>query len=224
MKPNIEDAKREWEYIYNVAGIANVGVEDDIINYFRCLKSEGIDWDAGCTRLVCWRKYGEYVFKIDMEYESTYNGDYKVNYTPTSEKNTTYDSFTENELNYYKSACAEGLGDLFAWEEYLGAYRIMNGYIHIYTMERVDINYDKNTAASKENFESTHSIEECAEVPEYYFSDEDYMLALAKSEWNDDALFEEFMEFIRCTEINDLHAGNWGRRNGKLIVTDYAGF
>lgn len=224
MKPNVEDAKREWEYIYNVAGIANIYSEDDIVDYFRYLKAEGIDWDAGCTRVVCWRKYGEYVFKIDMEYESGYSGDYKVNCVPTSEKDTTYDSPTEHELNIYKDACAEGLGDLFAWEEYLGAYPIEDGYIHIYTMERVEIDYDKNTADSRESFESTHSIEECAEVPVYYFSDEDYMLKLAQAEWNDDALFEDFTRFIENVNLNDLHAGNWGRKNGRLVVTDYAGF
>lgn len=224
MKPNVEDAKREWEYIYNVTGIANIYSEDDIVDYFRYLKAEGVDWDAGCTRLVCWRKDGDYVFKIDMENESAYSGNYRVNCSSTPEKNTADESFTEHELSIYQDACAEGLGDLFAWEEYLGVYPIEDGYIHIYTMERVEIDYDKNMADSRESFESTHSVEECAEVPEYYFSDEDYMLKLAQAEWNDDALFEDFSRFIESVDLNDLHAGNWGRKNGRLVVTDYAGF
>ena len=61
-------------------------------------------------------------------------------------------------------------------------------------------------------------------MPEYYFSDEDYMLKLAQAEWNDDALFEDFTRFIENVDLNDLHAGNWGRKNGRLVVTDYAGF
>lgn len=220
MKPNVEDAKREWEYIYNVMGISNLKSETNIEDYFYNTVHEGVEWDSGCTRLVCWRKYGEYVFKIDMGYEF----DIKLNCTPTPEKDDSYDSPTEHELGIYMDACAEGLGDLFAWEEYLGAYPIEDGYIHIYTMERVEIDYDKNMADSRESFESTHSVEECAEVPEYYFSDEDYMLKLAKVEWNDDALFEDFSRFIANVDLNDLHAGNWGRKNGRLVVTDYAGF
>ena len=35
---------------------------------------------------------------------------------------------------------------------------------------------------------------------------------------------DEFLAFMRKMYINDLHPGNWGWNNNKLVLVDYSGY
>ena len=51
------------------------------------------------------------------------------------------------------------------------------------------------------------------------------MLEWAFSVWGGEySSDDEFVKFMRENMINDIHAGNWGWCNNKLVLTDYSGY
>ena len=109
--------------------------------------------------------------------------------------------------------------------------------ITIYAMERIECGYD-NISDDSYNY---HYAEFCREKGldpaddesreayyddrEYDESDEEGMVVYAVStwggKWND---YAELFKFMKEHYINDMHAGNWGYRGGKLVMCDYGGF
>ena len=180
----------------------------------------GIWFSNGCTRFVVGDENRDYVIKFQI-----------------LDDKTDYGAF---EANTYANAVAAGLADRFAWSAKLMDYSFNMGShtytFSVYVMECVDCDYYSVSERSYDYhyniFCSENNLNPQDEESERLFNrkGECYaatkaMLEFAFNSWGVSAEYaDKFTNFIEAEKINDLHCGNWGYRDGVLVLTDYAGF
>ena len=174
-------------------------------------------WNCGAYRIAIWNEDSDYVFKF------SYRGD---------------EDCCDIERKNYLLAEFDNVEQCFAKMIYVGQYNLFVKPIYVYAMEKAYVDEDENRERSSEasfqrfceengyDYEEAYYDSEIHAQYEYdcswYLDETDQMLDLAHCEW-DEELYNRFMEFVDENNISDLHAGNWGRINGRLVVIDYAG-
>lgn len=171
-----------------------------------------IRFATGATRLVVWDEENpDYVAKIALAVDD--------------------EKYNQHEVELYRAAVEAGLEEHFAWCEEIYCY----GERSVYAMEYLECNYDDIDSESYEwgfkrycssaNLDpnSDDSREKYGDV---YWQSADYEELVL--DWFEDKLIKpiaaKFDSFIYEYEISDVHPGNIGRRNGQLVLCDYAGY
>lgn len=161
---------------------------------------------AGMTKVCIVPTYGEWVLKVDIQRET--NDEY------ARRNKTTH--YCEYELENFEKAKKEGIDDYFA--EIYDLDEIEG--VKFYLMQKVEP--DENECSDYFS----------AYYDKYYDNDDGYYEDLSDEE-RIEALFEnddenmilKLKEFVTRNEINDLHGGNFGRRNdGRFVIIDYSGY
>ena len=131
----------------------------------------------------------------------------------------------------YQKACDQNLGQFFAAIACVGKFENLS----LYVMEKCDVDEDKNSSLSEKHYyndwlASNNLTDSEAAMEQFYdevdgseYQDTEGMLDFAATEWDyKDA--QRVRVFLELYQINDCHYGNWGWRDGELVITDYAGF
>lgn len=181
-------------------------------------------WSAyGATRIVFGYDDDEYIIKIQTNLD---NDDFDYG----AREVETYEAAVEAKLDKYFAGCALLFHYTFTWGS--RSFRLP-----VYIMKRCNCSYDQISDDSY-NYHYSKYCEESGrdgnedetrdlfydEYEENYDST-DGMLMYAMTTWNED--YEDWAplyRFISDWQINDLHAGNWGYVDGRLVLTDYAGY
>ena len=155
---------------------------------------EGYNYNYGATKVCFWLDDGDWVFKVDLRNKS----------------------YCHIEYENYINAVEVGLEDYFAE---CFPIREVNG-ITLYAMERVYVNEDYNSETLYNNMKKLYGEEEA----EDFFESSDSELEGEKliSYYIDN--WEKFNYFCQLNNINDLHIGNIGFKNGQLKIIDYSGY
>ena len=192
------------------------GDPEDLIGWIADGLPYSINGNFGETKAVLFDDELPYVIKIPLMRHS--------------------DSKNYCEIEYKNYLAAEEIPEIsscFAWMDFLFEYK---GF-PIYIMEKVDCDeeevgsraYDSSFkwACSQEGFiEGSKEYKEFSESFEsryYNWSMEARMESLLEDEWTYQ-IRKIFQDFCWDHGINDLHAGNFGFRNGLLVVVDYSGY
>lgn len=165
----------------------------------------GIEFGAGCTRIVIISPNSNYVFKI--QYDDSDDVD-----------------FCRNERFVYSKAVEEGCEEFFAWIDCIGKY----GSVLVYAMEKVEVNEDRNSEDSytyhanrwHEEHEEEDEDEDDMCIDDY--DDHDGMIEYAIAHNGD--LMLKAADLIERLGVNDLHSANWGYRGNVLVAVDYGGY
>lgn len=174
---------------------------------------EHIAVSCGCTRIVFWDlNTCDYVFKLNI-----YPNDI---------------DYGASEVFIYNRACDEGLEECFAWTTKI----IDDAKFPIYAMSYCEVdNAAMSDACYRYRFQATCEAEgydpesltedEREEVENYIsdYADTEGMLDFASS-YYDYGVYSRLYDFLEEYQVHDLHCGNWGYYNGKLVITDYAGY
>ena len=132
--------------------------------------------------------------------------------------------YCEREYTNYLAAIERKLGRFFPYTDFLGKFNGVSYYIQekaYVDSERVsDIWY--GSVSEDEYWESTYSDEDEEYVSERIW---DYISDLEDSErieilFGDDALIDFIDEYC----INDLHEGNYGYIDDRLVIIDFSGY
>lgn len=189
---------------------------------------DDINIECGATRMVVIQEDSPYVLKIQYD-------------------NSVYD-YGKNEVTIYQKATERGLEKYFAWV--MKAFTLIlpfeyrakdsNEMIHsetkrdIYVMEKCDMDNDEMIQKSIDHayhvWLNEEKLEDCQEslekwedeCDEDYLSDQEAMLEYAEEEWGEAAW--DVSEFLDSMYVNDCHSGNFGWRNGELVICNYAGY
>ena len=163
------------------------------------------------------------------------NCDYIIKFCP----NPDMMDYCEREVEIYEEAVRAGYADKFAWCAKLFDYDFNDSIcLPVYVMEWCQCSYDMIDDEMDDwhytKYCSDLGVEKGDEVFTQYCSegrnDKDYqerMMEWAYSVWGldyhngDDYAFCNFMKEMY---INDIHAGNWGWCNNKLVLVDYSGY
>lgn len=136
--------------------------------------------------------------------------------------------YNDREYRHYVAAGDRGLGEYFAAMEYLGVFE---DDVDVYAQEKVEIDEDavsdsfyqymsENLFGGVDTQEcSSSSLNERISEEAEYLENEDRIYAMIT-----DGAAEDLIDFIQYYDINDLHSGNWGYRDGQPVLIDYAGF
>ena len=179
----------------------------------------GIWTGSGCTKLVIGDDNCDYVIKFCTE-----GHDY---------------DYCAREVEIYNEAVRAGYADKFAWCAKLFDYDFNESFsLPVYVMEWCQCSYDM----IDDEMDDWHYTKYCSSrhteknddmFEKYLNSDErchrDYgerMMEWAFSVWGLDYNSEDyaFCRFMQKMYINDIHAGNWGWCNNRLVLVDYSGY
>lgn len=162
-----------------------------------------IDLAGGCTRFVLVPRSGNYVFKIQYDFDKDID-------------------YCANEAAVYVAAEQEGVADFFAWTACIGVY----GATPVYAMEKVDVDEDRNCEDSYfyhcEQWKEENGCDDDDEVDPGDYDDHDGMIEYAIAHNGD--LMRKAVKLIDNIGINDLHSGNWGYRGDVFVLVDYGGY
>lgn len=159
--------------------------------------------------------------------------DYVIKFCPISED---YD-YCAREVEVYEEAARAGYADKFAWCAKLFDYDF-NEYVTlpIYVMEWCKCDYDMisdevddwdytNYCKSKHIEKSDDALREYYNKARYEKRCSERMFAWANEHW---AMTTEqvvqFRRFMYAMFINDIHPGNWGWCDNRLVLVDYSGY
>lgn len=180
----------------------------------------GIWTGSGCTKLVI----------------GDDNCDYIIKFCPNPED---FD-YCGREVEVYEEAVRAGYADKFAWCAKLFDYDF-NEYttLPVYVMEWCQCSYDM----IDDEMDDWHYTKYCSahnqikgsdgSYNKYYNSEErgkdsgQRMMEWAYSVWGmdyDNPNDYGFCAFMQKMFINDIHSGNWGWCNNKLVLVDYSGY
>lgn len=132
------------------------------------------------------------------------------------------------EAKNFRLALHDGLGDFFACMQYVG---LVDG-IEVYIQERAEVDENLNSDIFREYVREGYDFDdpEAGMDEESYIEDradeldeDERIYAMCHREYNEDSI-EKLIEFIEDHNINDLHEGNWGRLNGRMVLVDYSGY
>lgn len=184
----------------------------------------GIWTASGATKFVIGTEDCDYIIKFQMPC-------------------TDFD-YCQREVDVYNAAKERGFADKFAWCAKLFDYEFSDWYtIPVYVMEWCQCSYD----TISDEMDDWHYTKYCESVGIDKRSDDAY--DRYNSEYNDRKEFDEKMMewaydcwgmdfnavsdkpvcetivgFMREMFINDIHPGNWGWCNNRLVLVDYSGY
>lgn len=161
------------------------------------------------------------------------NYDYIIKFCPNGND---FD-YCAREVEVYKAAVENGFEDKFAWTDFLFYYHFNDSVcLPVYVMEYCQCSYDQIDDEMDDwhytKFCSSHGMTKCDEALDAYLDSKqtcynwtERMLEWAYDMWQKvyDAA-DEFLVFMRKMYINDLHPGNWGWNDNKLVLVDYSGY
>lgn len=163
----------------------------------------GINFGAGCTRIVIIPPNSNYVFKIQYD-------------------NSDEVDFCRNERYVYSQAVERGCAEFFAWIDCIGKY----GSVLVYAMEKVEVNEDRNSDDSytyhANRWHEEHEDEDEDDMCIDYYDDHDGMIEYAIA--HNGPRMEIAEQLIYDLGVNDLHSANWGYRGKVLVAVDYGGY
>ena len=161
--------------------------------------------------------------------------DYIIKFCPNG---SDYD-YCGREVEVYEEAVCAGYADKFAWCAKLFDYKFNDCYtLPVYVMEWCQCSYDMIDDEMDDwhytKYCSSHGIEKSDDAIIAYDNEgrceKDYderMMEWAYSVWGLDYHNPEhydFCRFMRGMSINDIHAGNWGWCDNRLVLVDYSGY
>ena len=148
--------------------------------------------------------------------------------------------YCAREVEVYNAAVEAGYADKFAWTAKLFDYDFSDSIcLPIYVMEWCQCSYDmiddemddwhytkycSSTGISKGDDDAYEKYCDSREQSDVSYSER--MIEWAFSVWGLDYDSEdyEFCRFMQKMFINDIHAGNWGWCNNRLVLVDYSGY
>ena len=157
--------------------------------------------ERGATKLVIISSEADnWVFKIPFN-------DYKSNYC-------------QLEADIYEMAVKENIGEFFAPCYFLENY----DDVRIYVMERAEMAYGRLYSDLYERLSSEgRSDEEAEEILEEVEDCNEYVEWLFPYYTNYEK-FDALINFLESAHVNDLHSGNIGYINDRVVLIDYSGF
>lgn len=179
----------------------------------------GLQLANGATRLIIWDEYEDCVIKIQFD-----------------EGHNHYDNnYNELELAAYNAAVENGWEDMFAPVAKLFDYSFTDSIrVGVYAMAFCDCNQDEvENESYRRNFDKyckeygrdpddEETQEEFSE--DWYDYDGNYIESALAYNGYQEHDYDKFCEFLRNQRINDLHSGNWGYLDGRLVLVDYSGY
>lgn len=187
-------------------GIPQKHINDWIISHFGYMAARRIHVDYGATRVVVVADNLDWVLKFDFQNAGLSH------------------EYNELEVKNYQYACEWNLEDCFAAMYFLEKVNS----IKVYAQERVRIDDDLTSDSFYEytlqNYYSDEDSDD-EDVRENAWEDsneldnEDRIYAMV-----DNLTARELVRFTNRYDINDLHSGNWGYRDGDPVLVDYAGY
>ena len=198
----------------------------------RCPEDIDCEWEGyndAANHLGIWTGSGATKFVIGDEH-----CDYIIKFCPQDEG---FD-YCAREVEIYKEAVRAGYADKFAWCEHLFDYDFNESMnLDVYVMEWCQCSYDMIDDEMDDwhytQYCSSHNLNKGDDAFEKYCSEgrdnKDYqerMMEWAFSVWGLDYHGEDYAicNFMKRMYINDIHAGNWGWHNNKLVLVDYSGY
>ena len=216
--PNYYELKKLYEELLDKCcadGLTffNTGEAYDFTDWGNHIKKEENDWifvEWGMTKFVLWEETLPYVLKIP------FRGRMHI-------KNQDY---CKVELENYLKAYETPIEDCFAWTDFLFNY---HGY-PVYIMEKVECNEEETEFKAFDAYCSNSLFYLCGDLSREDMynnfddsNDRERMIGLLSKEWGEE-IAEDFLDFCNENNINDLHSGNFGYRDGQLVIIDYSGF
>lgn len=130
-------------------------------------------------------------------------------------------NYCQIEADIYEMACAENINEFFAPCYFLEKY----DDVDIYVMMRADTSYNELYSDLYGRLsDEGRSDEEVEDIMVEVEEDESgYVEWLFPYYMNYDK-FETFTDFLENANINDLHSGNIGYINGRIVLIDYSGY
>ena len=197
-----------------------------------CAEDLDYHWERyndAANNLGIWTGTGATKFVIGDE-----GCDYVIKFCPQGDD---YD-YCAREVEVYEEAVRAGYADKFAWCAKLFDYDFNESMnIPVYVMEWCKCSYDMIDDEMDDwhytQYCSSHNLNKGDDAFEKYCSEgrsgKDYqerMMEWAFSVWGLDYHGEDYAicNFMKRMFINDIHAGNWGWCNNKLVLVDYSGY
>lgn len=192
------------------------------------LYSEWDEFDYAAEHYGVWCGTGATKFVIGDE-----SNDYVIKFQPQCVDE--YD-YCAKEENVFLKAKSRGLDKHFAWTAYLFDYTFeYSGVVvtlPIYVMEWCQCSYNYIDYEADEfnyqTFIAEEGLEDCDNSRNKYYNNckyrkscEERMFIWAESMWGN---LDTLKDFLRSVCVNDLHAGNWGWCNNKIVLVDYSGY
>ena len=198
----------------------------------RCPEDLDCEWEGyndAADHLGIWTSSGATKFVIGDD-----NCDYIIKFCPNG---SDYD-YCAREVEVYEEAVRAGYADKFAWCDYLFDYNFNESFsLPVYVMEWCQCSYDMIDDEMDDwhytQYCSSHNLNKGDDAFEKYCSegrnDKDYqerMMEWAFSVWGLNYHGEDYAicNFMKKMFINDIHAGNWGWCDNKLVLVDYSGY
>ena len=129
-------------------------------------------------------------------------------------------NYCQMEVEIYENAEREGVEEFFApcyfLENFDGAA--------IYVMARAEVSFDRLYSDLYERFSSEGRAENEIEDMLIDIEDSDEYVDWLFPYYSDYDSFEKFVEFLRNSNINDLHSGNIGYIGDNVVLIDYSGY
>lgn len=185
-----------------------------------------IDVKYGCSKVVLFCSYlDDYVLKIPFIGEFLYVGLHREfsNAVVVDNKDVKWD-YCRVEEGIYKSACKEGLGDLFCGTRFLCR---INGF-PIYVSEMSGDALDEDTILHQSSADGLNYIKSKRKEPSRRFlyapgDMDDDTIGMFYDSWGKE-LTDKLLDFIVDNDIRDCHNGNVAFRDGKIRLIDYSSF
>ena len=200
----------------------------------RCSEDLDCEWEGyndAADHLGIWTASGATKFVIGDD-----NCDYIIKFCPDG---CDYD-YCAREVEVYEEAVRAGYADKFAWCAHLFDYDFNESFcLPVYVMEWCqcgynmiddemdDYHFTKYCASHNIDKEADGAYDEYSSKARYGGDYDEKMMEWAFSVWGLDYHNPEhyaFCNFMKEMFINDIHAGNWGWCNNKLVLTDYSGY
>ena len=188
------------------------------------------DYNKAAEHLGIWTGTGATKFVIGDD-----NCDYIIKFSPC---NGDFD-YCGREAEVYKEAEKAGHADKFAWCEYLFDYEFNDSFcLPVYVMEWCQCGYemidDEMDEYTFQRYCTSRGVDDNDDTREDYYNSEmrgeyqENMMVWAYSHWgldyNAPTEGKSVAQFMREMFINDIHAGNWGWCNNRLVLVDYSGY
>lgn len=190
------------------------GVRYDCDMLDQAAEDRGYWFSSGATRMIIGDDDKEFIIKF-QPYEDSRGHDY-----------------CNLELLAYKAAVQAGYDELFCPIEYLFDYhfgdRVCGIYVMPYchccedTLENESYKYQYERFCSDNGYDEDD--EDSRDEFDYDYDTDCSFIELALHDWGRESEGEAFCDFLRDCGCNDLHAGNWGYFENKIVLVDYAGY
>lgn len=177
------------------------------------LANKNISIHSGASKVCIHKEDSGWVIKANFMPNPNYPEDQRYDYCAY-------------EADFYARAveknCAEHLAATYFFEEVDGVKFYLQEYAETDSDEFDQSLRDYASDMYCDNtFEDEEEREDCISAEVEEFNEEDIIHAILG--YNSEA--EALINFVYKNDINDLHAGNWGKAlDGRIIIIDYSGY